>query len=70
MDKGQLPSTGVGGSVSRNHGIAVSRRESGQSDCQVMEERRLYAPEEILIESNDDRLHGWFQFLLGQFALP
>jgi len=31
--------SGLGGSVSRNHGIAVSRRESGQSDCQVMEER-------------------------------
>ena len=39
MDEGQLQSTGVGGSVSRNHGIAVSRRESGQSDYPGMEER-------------------------------
>jgi len=38
---------------------------SGQSDCLTMEERRLYASEKILIESNGNRLHGWFQFLFG-----
>ena len=39
--------------------------ESGQLDYPRMEERRLYASEKILIESNGDRLHGLFQFLFG-----
>ena len=53
--------------AARYHGIMVSRYtdRSGQLDCLTMEERRLYASEKILIESNDDRLHGSFQFLFG-----
>lgn len=44
--------------------VSQNEKQSRFAVCKK-EKRRLNTVKEILIESNGDRLHGWFQFLFG-----